>query len=248
MKKGLIIIGLAIVAAFLFREGQREGVSNLAGNAIKASGDHAEKMANMDSPLPAQNSASNSTTSTSVTPEQPVPQMRSRDLPTPENRPKKEAGIVPPSPSELRSNVLFADTTWKVWTGTRAVMAKNFDESDADVLGMYGGFVVIRDAKMVGDERNFSNSQPMVVFDERMRTVGIVTGRVKVTLKSESTLPQVQKEYSLHVTDRFDHLKLYFVTADSEKFDLSKFVYVLKRDPRIANAELEIVSRNYVKN
>lgn len=248
MKKGLIIIGLAVLAAFLFREGQREGVTILAGNAIKASGDHADRMDNVESSLPATTDTTKSKAA-QVPEASAVPQMQARG--TSGSQLVEQANhheFERPSAGVLRSSSLTANTKWKIWTGVRAVLAKDFDDDVNDIVTRQSGFFIVKDAKMRADDGSFSASQPLVVFDERMGNLGIISGRVLLTLKAETTLPQIAKEYSLKISDRFDHMKLYFVTATASHFDLGKFVYVLKRDPRVENAELEIVSNNYVKN
>ncbi|WP_413584730.1 hypothetical protein [Bdellovibrio sp. HCB274] len=256
MKKGLIILGIALAAAFLFREGQREGVSTLANNTTKSLTAQSDKLNNLD-----QNTNVNSNsaekpappakvaTATPAPESSPVQQMQSRELPPPEamiNR-KASAEFVRPQSGELRNSFLFRETAWKVWTGVVAIPAVDFD-GDGDVVGRSAGYVIVKDSKVAGDDRNFSLKSPMVVFDENDGIVGIVPGRVIVVLKNIELFEKIQKEYGLAVLNRFDHLRTFFVTSSLQNFNLSKLVNVLKKDPRIEKVELEIVRHNRVKN
>ncbi len=255
MKKGLIIIGIAVLAAFLFREGQREGISTLAKSTVKATDAQSERMSDMDKNVSAATATNSqpvmvpSQTPIAATPEPPR-QMQARERVSRGEGQAERPAPLRPDAGVLKENLLFRSNTtnWKVWTGVRAVPSSEYAGYEGDVVGRYGGYIIVKDSQMDGDDSNFQTKNPLVLFDERMGHVGIVPGRVMLTLKNISTLAKIQKEYGLKIMDRFDHLKLYFVTASTPNFDLGKFVNVLKRDPRIANAELEIVSRNYVKN
>jgi hypothetical protein len=258
MKKGLIIIGIAVLAAFLFREGQREGISTLANSTVKATDAQTERLTGLDQNVSAATATTKTTTqptntqpsaSVVATPEPPQ-QMQPRQRVAREDGQESRSVPLRPDSGVLKENLLFRSnsTAWKVWTGVRAVPSADYAGYEGDVVGRYGGYIIVKDSHMDGDDRNFQMKNPLVLFDERMGHVGIVPGRVMLTLKNNSTLAKIQKEYGLKVMDRFDHLKLYFVTASTPNFDLGKFVNVLKRDPRVAQAELEIVSRNYVKN
>ncbi|WP_413293286.1 hypothetical protein ACLSU7_18040 [Bdellovibrio sp. HCB185ZH] len=256
MKKGLIIIGIAVLAAFLFREGQREGISTLGKSTVKANDAQADRMAEMDQTLNSATATSRKTETAQATqtpvaanPEPPR-QMQARERVVRDEIANPRPAPLRPDVGVLKENLLFRSESaeWKVWTGVRAVPASDYAGYEGDVVGRYGGYVIVKDGRMDGNDSNFEKKNPLVLFDERMGHVGIVPGRVMLTLKDAATLTKIQKEYSLKVMDRFDHLNLYFVTPSTPSFDLGKFVNVLKRDPRVAKAELEIVSRNYVKN
>lgn len=257
MKKGLIIIGLALLAVFLFWEGQRKGLNTLAKSAASATDSESEQLFTMETNVGAADKQAPAQSLSRTSPAQdtgrvsaatpPVPQMQARQR-VPRNIASARPEQLRPDPGVLRENELFESTLWKVWTGVRAVPAAQFTAGEDEVVGRYGGYYIVRDSTMIGDDTNFESKNPIVVFDQRMNTVGVVPGIVMLTLKDNATLPKIQREYSLKVTDRFEHLRLFFVTASVASFDLYKFVNVLKRDPRIEKAELEIVSRNYVKN
>ncbi|QLY24341.1 hypothetical protein [Bdellovibrio sp. KM01] len=255
MKKGLIIIGIAVLAAFLFREGQREGISTLGKSTVKANDAQAERMAEMDHNINTATGTAAKTESaqpapTTIVANPPPPQMQARERVARDEHTNSRPAPLRPDVGVLKENLLFRSnsTDWKVWTGVRAVPTADYAGYEGDVVGRYGGYVIVKDGRMDGDDANFEKKNPLVLFDERMGNVGIVPGRVMLTLKDNATLSKIQKEYGLKVMDRFDHLHLYFVTPATSNFDLGKFVNVLKRDPRVAKAELEIVSRNYVKN
>jgi hypothetical protein len=256
MKKGLIIFGIALLLIFLFWEGQRSALKSLAKSAASAADSENGKISTAENKVGAAAGQAPSQAAPSLTTEpraavvasaEPAQQMQARQR-VPRNAVANRPEQLRPDPGVLRDNELFQSTLWKVWTGVRAVPASDFTDGADEVVGRYGGYYIVRDSHMNGDDTNFDSKNPMVVFDQRMNTVGVVPGIVMLTLKDNSTLAKIQREYGLKVTDRFEHLRLFFVTASISSFDLYKFVNVLKRDPRIEKAELEIVSRDYVKN
>ncbi|WP_413575112.1 hypothetical protein ACLVWU_12635 [Bdellovibrio sp. HCB290] len=257
MKKGLIILGIAIAAAFLFREGQREGVSTLAGNTTKSLTAQTEKLSNLDQNTNVNANSAEKAAAPVAAPKvvaasspesSPVQQMQGREIdPEAMAHRQAKAEFVRPQASELRNSLLFRETAWKVWSGVSAVPAVDYD-GDGEVVGRSAGYVIVKDTKGLGDDRNFSLKNPIVVFDENQGTVGVVPGRVILVLKNFALLEKIQKEYGLALLNRFDHLRTVFVTSSLQNFNLSKLVNVLKKDPRVERVELEIVSRNRVKN
>ncbi|WP_413582058.1 hypothetical protein [Bdellovibrio sp. HCB288] len=250
MKKGLIVLGIALVAAFLFREGQREGVSTLAKNTGKSLEVQTEKLQSLDSntnvsgqtPQPVTPAPSTMPLASVEAPQQ----MQAREIVS-RDQTRQVQKYAQPGTEELRSNSILRASPWKVWTGVRAVPKVNVEPGD-EVVGLTSGYAIIKDGTMFGDDQNFSLKNPMVVFDENSGRVGVVPGRVKLTLKDTKFMTSIQKEYGLSVVNRFPHLRLFFVTSSLQNFDLSKLVAFLKKDKRVEKADLEIVSGNRVKN
>ncbi|MEK2688142.1 hypothetical protein [Bdellovibrio sp. GT3] len=252
MKKGLIVLGIALVAAFLFREGQREGVSTLAKNTGKSLDVQTEKLSNLDNNTnvssPSQQAVAVQPSPSQTVAEEDPAQMQSREIvPRELARPQAHPKFAKPDSGDLKGNYLFRSSSWKVWTGVRAVPKVNVEPGD-EVVGLAAGYAIIRDSAMLGDERNFSLAAPMVVFNENAGKVGVIPGRVEVKLKDARQIGQIEKEYGLNVVNRFPHLRLFFVTSSLQNFDLSKLVTFLKKDKRVEKADLEIVSGNRVKN
>ncbi|MBO9665813.1 MAG: hypothetical protein J7501_03265 [Bdellovibrio sp.] len=153
-----------------------------------------------------------------------------------------------PAPAELSKPVLLSETRWKLWHGMKAVPASEF-RSDRDMAsGRVGGFVLVEDPSLQDDMQNFSANKPMVVYNERLQTTGVVTGSIQIVLNPGVNIEELVKDYGLKVVASFPETRVYFLTAQSDTFDLGSLLNVLKRDARVNDAKLEIVSRNYEKN
>ncbi|UYL09516.1 hypothetical protein B9G69_002875 [Bdellovibrio sp. SKB1291214] len=256
MKKGLIIIGLALLAVFLFWEGQRKGLNSfaLSSSSIPDSSGMAEmpppekinKKIQQESLALSSSFSSVSPASVAEAPQQMHLRVKRRG-----QKPMSEKPLSVDSrfAMTLRENHLFSSTSWKVWAGVRAIPARDFSKQAGEVVvGQYSGYYIVKDDSMSGDERNFQSKKPLVVFDERTGKFGVVPGTVLLTVDSLAAFKNLQSEYSLQVRGEFSHLKLYIVSSSQASYDLNHFVSALQHDPRVQKAELEIVSRNYVKN
>jgi hypothetical protein len=173
-------------------------------------------------------------------------QMQARDL----NHPVNGTSNLwkRPEAAALSKPAVLGDTRWKLWLGMKAIPATEF-QGDRDVAsGRVGGFVLVEDPSLQDDMQSFSASKPMVVYNERLQTPGVITGSIQIVLNSGSNLQDLVKDYGLKVVASFPETNIYFLTAQTEVFDLGSLLNVLKKDPRVADAKLEIVSRNYEKN
>lgn len=152
-----------------------------------------------------------------------------------------------PNPERLVKTSLVLDTKWKVWSGVTAIPTRNFHGDKSEVLAVMGGYSVVADESVSGDDRNFSSTKPLVVYDERMSRTGIVSGDLKVSLKEGASAETVAAEHGLTVTSSLENIRLFFMRATSDRYDLGGLVNSLKKDPRVNAVELSIVSRNYEK-
>lgn len=172
-------------------------------------------------------------------------EMQPRDI---SNRPPttyKPTGT--PDSEHLIKTPLVLDTKWKVWSGVTAVETRSFNGDKSAVLAVMGGYSVIADESVNGDDRNFSSQKPLVFFDERMSRTGIVTGDLKVSLKEGVNPEAVATDHGLSVTSSLENIRLFFMRASADRYDLGGLVNNLKKDPRVSAVELSIVSRNYEK-
>ncbi|MGE5086150.1 MAG: hypothetical protein ACM3MG_07585 [Bacillota bacterium] len=152
-----------------------------------------------------------------------------------------------PNPERLLKTNLVTDTKWKVWSGVKAIPSRSFQGDKSEVLAVMGGYSVVADESMNGDDRNFSASKPMVLYDERMSRPGIVTGELKVSL-AEGVDPEViANEYRLAVTSGMKNIRLFFMRSKDQIYDLGGLLSSLKNDARISKVELSVVSRSYEK-
>jgi hypothetical protein len=91
-------------------------------------------------------------------------------------------------------------------------------------------------------------SQPLIVFDSRLKAVGVVTGVVRVVLKEGVSSEFLSSFSNARIRDAFPELRTYFVTATEAPFDLEKLLTEMRIDPSVQEAHLEILSQNYDKN
>lgn len=152
-----------------------------------------------------------------------------------------------PNPERLLKTNLIADTKWKVWSGVKAVPSRNFQGDKSEVLAVMGGYSVVADETMNGDDRNFSSAKSFVFYDERMGRPGIVTGELKVSLQEGADPEVFANEYGLNIISGMKNIRLFFMRSKDESYDLGGLLSSIKKDPRISKVELSIVSRNYEK-
>lgn len=152
-----------------------------------------------------------------------------------------------PNPERLLKTHLVMDTKWKVWSGVKAIPSNSLRGDKSEVLAVMGGYSVVADELMNGDDRSFSTAKYLVLYDERMSRPGIVTGELKISLQ-EGIDPEVfANEYGLNISSAMKNIRLFFMRSKDDTYDLGGLVSTLKKDPRVSKVELSIVSRNYEK-
>lgn len=167
---------------------------------------------------------------------------QSRRLQAPRSAP---TAVKPPDERKLAQATVLSGTSWKLWEGVTAY-AKGAAQ-DRLVLTEISGFDVVEEDSFRADERNFSSDRPLVVFNERKKIAGIVTGVVQVILREGYTIESLAMASSLRVTGSHPEMRMYFVTAFENPFDLSDLKERLSRDPAVQSVDLEVLSRKYEK-
>lgn len=152
-----------------------------------------------------------------------------------------------PNPERLLKTNLVGDTKWKVWSGVKAIPSKSFQGEKSEVLAVMGGYSVVADDSMNGDDRNFSATKSFVLYDERMSRPGIVTGELKLSLQEGSDPEVIANEYGLNIVSGMKNIRLFFMRSKDQSYDLGGLLSSLKKDSRINKVELSIVSRTYEK-
>ena len=151
----------------------------------------------------------------------------------------------PMSNNDLRPSTLWEKNDWKVWKGVSAIPSKNFKGDEGTRLGEIGHYVVVQTGANQ-DEHNFSTSSPLAVFNPNANRPGLVTGTFKVVLDDVQDFQSLVLDYDLRIVSAVPAAKIYYVTSNKEPFDLQATLDTLKKDPRVARAELEIVSTSHV--
>lgn len=163
--------------------------------------------------------------------------------------PKNKINLTVLKPEERRvaqSASLLSGTSWMIWEG---VAARPKDQGvPSSYLVEVSGYYIVSDAAAISDERHFSPQQPLVLYNKRKGIAGVLTGTLQLVLKEGVSIEDVASSYGLTVLDSLPEMKMYFVTSASHPFDIVSLKESLVAEPGIARVELEILSRQYVKN
>lgn len=149
--------------------------------------------------------------------------------------------------AQAERSTLFEGTSWKILDGVRAYPKKN-GRPTLEITGEVSGFYLVKESTENSDIRNFSASQPLVVFDSRLGVVGVVTGVFSVTLKEGVSSEILTQAAGIKVLNSFPGIRTYFITSVAEPFDLQAFQESLKNETDIELVHVEILSRQYEKN
>ncbi len=150
--------------------------------------------------------------------------------------------------TELSARPLAFAPRWKIWKNVKAI--KSEIKPDGNVLiGTFNRYYIVRDADSEKtDLTQFNSEQPTVVYDERLRKPGLVTGMIKI-----ETMDRVQLESDLnrlhaHIFDAFENINTYFISDFDSRFNLQLLFTTLKARPYVQNIELDITGITYEKN
>lgn len=150
------------------------------------------------------------------------------------------------APPPLQSSELYATSTWKIVPQTSAVPQAQMpdDENQKQV----SGFVLVKTGSASSQERQFQVGRPLVYFNTRTSSYGVLTGTLRLKLKSNDALSEVLQAYGLRVADSFAHLKTYMVVSEVSPFDLISLTEKLRQDADVQEAEPELLTRKFEKN
>lgn len=153
-----------------------------------------------------------------------------------------------PKIDTLKPIAFLADKYWLLWPHILAI-PKNRWQGEADrLIAENSDFVMIVDEDASADLRKFEKDQRLVLYNERMHQMGVVTGSVGFRILDETGVEQILEDYHAVIVESLPHLKIFFVTADHTPFNLEKLYQSLKADLRLADVEIEILVGEYVKN
>ncbi len=149
----------------------------------------------------------------------------------------------------VRLEALPAESHWKLVSTLVAVPVANVTKAErASAEGELSGFVIFDAPEGQIRERDLSSSGPLVVYNSRNKSYGILTGNLELTLHNSQDIQLVTRDYRLAVRDSFSEIKLFFVVPQAGSSNLQQVKSNLERDSRVADVELEIVSHQYAKN
>lgn len=149
--------------------------------------------------------------------------------------------------NELRASDVVPGN-WKLVTSIYAIPNSQVPQVDHDsAIGEQNGFSFFEAGNTNLQEGQFSSERPLVVYDPRLQTFGVVTGTVQIDIRKGVNVAGLLQQYGAKVQHSFPGTGTYYITSAEQPFNLIQFKNSLEQDSRVKQAEVEIVSRRYGK-
>lgn len=151
--------------------------------------------------------------------------------------------------SEVKSLIqhnLFKNSSWKLWP--KKIVVKKSDLSEDQKNYAFVSNLAIVDSEADPDFSEFDYSTKAVVFDERLKISGVVTGVLVVKSKDKMRLKEDLKNWQAVITEEFDSIQTYFVSSQDKIFDLQSLYEKISSLEYVDSVELEVISRGYNRN
>jgi len=171
--------------------------------------------------------------------------MSDREFSLPKDN-KRAHNIGPSDDEKLSASSLFPESRWKRWPGVRALPPQQAT-TNQEVLAEVSGYSLTRDANFDGDEKSFSPQDPLVYYDSRTRSAGVVTGELRLVVNDKQKLQQLLDLYNLKVSTSLPDVHTYFVVSNEQNFNLEELYTKLARESQVESVQVEILSRQYEK-
>ncbi len=149
-------------------------------------------------------------------------------------------------PQRVENNYLFSNTKWKLWSTARAMLAEQTASADVIIQKM-GRYNIIETDHAEIDFKSFDKSNLAVVYDPRLRRVGLVTGTIKIVTLQKEELAKALIGMQAEITNSFDDINTYYISSTKNLFDLENLYFSLKAQSFVQNIELDISERTYEK-
>lgn len=150
------------------------------------------------------------------------------------------------SADELRSSDVVPEN-WKLVTSIYAVPQAQLAQANGTALGEQNGFTFFEAGHSNLQEGQFSSERPLVVYDPRLQTLGVITGTVQIDVRKGADVASLLQQHGATVQHAFPGTGTYYITSQEQPFNLIQFKNSLEQDSRVNQAEVEIVSRRYGK-
>lgn len=165
---------------------------------------------------------------------------------------KQNRGLssVAPEQKNLLANNLLSATPWKIWANTKVVHYES-NLITQQILGRVSNLAIVDDDSKNDPQvvlKNFDTQNPVAVYDTRLKKPGVLTGTIKVVTHQKELLEEQLKQYQAHIDIGFDEIHTYFVTSQTQLFNLENLYNGLINQPYITKVELEVLSKTYEKN
>ncbi len=156
---------------------------------------------------------------------------------------KRKPSQVIETPKRLTSSSILGGTQWKIWPAVKVVKSNEKSESN-----QISNLSIVPSEEFQPDINRFDIKEPIVIYNERLKRPGIITGTIKLETEDRVELEKELSNLRAHISQAFEPIQTYFIESSDQTFDLENLYLKLKQLPKVHNVELEILSKNYEKN
>lgn len=231
-------VGVMVFFYSYFSQHQEASVNDVSANSLPAKNESISVDDTSESVKESeiQNTRSAATTSPTVLHSSEGSVLKTRKLPDQYNVRQKSQGVSVHQ-AQLRSHPWLADIGWKIWSGKRAVLGRVSEDRVA-------GYAVEDGVASTIDQ--FRSDKPILVYEEASGTVGVLTGQFEVIYNAPIAQDRVSYE-GVKVISGVPDLGVYYMTANTEPFDLRQFKSFLEAQDNVKTVRVMIKSRSREK-
>lgn len=162
------------------------------------------------------------------------------------NKSRLPTGQLKIEPEHLQNHEAFEGTRWKILSRVKAVLRTEISETDV-IVGEIGRFSLVELTNIESALNQYDRNSPSVVYETRLKRIGLVTGLIKVETERKDLLENSIQNMNAQISNSFDSIQTYFVTSQQTVFDLEKLFFSIKALGFVKTAELDILDREYEK-
>ncbi len=142
---------------------------------------------------------------------------------------------------------VLSHTHWKLWPEMSALKTSELTETSKEIAKI-NNLSVVEAPDENFNLNNFDTAKFAVVYNERLRKPGLITGTIMIQTSEKNKLQQDLELYQMQINDSFENINTYFVKSQNSVFNLEYIFEQLKLKKYIQHIELEIIYKNYEKN
>lgn len=163
---------------------------------------------------------------------------------------KKETtqlNIITRKPNDLIKHPFFESSQWQIWPQVTAKNSRLPLASDEQLVGKLNNYQLIKTDFPVSTIENFNPALPVILYDERMKRPGILTGTLIAVADNRYDLEKCAHAHLASVNNAFENINTYFLSSDLPSFNLSVLKNEIENCPSVRSVQLEIIDRAYEK-
>ena len=164
-----------------------------------------------------------------------------------EKNSRKPSTTLKSSPQHLLSQDSVLLPRWQIWSTAKAFLPDQTTAAD-NVVARLSRYNIVETGTHFASLSDFQRTSPVVVFDQRLKKPGIVTGLIKIGCDQKSLLETFLIHVDAEIIQSFEDIRLYYVTSKQNAFNLEVLYATLKKQQFVTSIELDILDRGYEKN